>query len=233
MMVDKNTKIIAIIPARGGSKGILRKNLKQIGGIPLVGRTIIQALKAPSIDKVIVSTEDDEIALTSKNYGADVIMRPQSLIGDKISSEEVLLDVLLNLNRQGYVPELILLLQCTSPFMQTMDLENVIKILQGNNADVVFSVFPWHGFLWHKTSNGNVEPINHKVDIRKMRQDLEPTYKENGAIYAMRTSGFIDAKNRFFGKVFPYVMPSERSLDIDEPRDLALAEFFNSKFGEL
>src|SRR3990167_5629805 len=222
---NKDIKVVAIIPARGGSKGIPFKNLQKIGGIPLVGRTIIQAIKAPSVNKVIVSTENEESSKVAKSYGADVIKRPEDLAGDSVSSEAVLIDSLQELKNHGYFPDLILLLQCTSPFMLTIDIEAAINILKEKNADVVFSVFHWHGFLWRETGQGGVEPVNHDANFRKMRQELETTYQENGAVYVMKSSGFINAKHRFFGKVLPYIMPTERSLDIDDPCDLELAEF--------
>ena len=216
---------LAIIPARGGSKGIPRKNVRQLAGKPLIAHTIECAQSSKSITKVIVSTDDTEIAAISKQYGAEVIWRPVEISGDTASSETALLHVLESLkNTDNYQPDIIVFLQCTSPLTSPEDIDGTVQILLDEDADSAFTATPFHYFLWKIDQNGEAVGINHDKRIRPMRQEREPQYIETGAVYAMRTEGFLKAKHRFFGKTAIYVMPTERRLEIDEPVDFEVAE---------
>jgi len=223
----KEMRICAIIPARGGSKGVPRKNVRLLAGKPLVAYTIEYAHQAHSVDRVVVSTDDAEIAAVSKQYGAEVVWRPAEISGDTASSESALLHTLDHLRQtEGYEPDLVVFLQCTSPLMLPEDIDSTVEALLGENADSALAVTPFHYFLWHLNEKGDAVGINHDKHVRPMRQEREPQFLETGAVYVMRMPGFRKAKHRFFGKTTLYVMPPERCLEIDEPLDLRIAEVF-------
>ena len=216
---------LAIIPARGGSKGILRKNIFPLAGKPLIAYNIEQALRASLVSRVIVSTDDAEIAAASEKFGAEVVWRPLEISGDSASSESALLHALEFLGQsEGYQPDIVAFLQCTSPLTLAEDIDGTIQALLDEGADSSLAVIPFHYFLWRTLPNGNVEGINHDKRIRPLRQEREPQYLETGAVYAMKADGFIQAQHRFFGKTAIYVMPHERRLEIDEPVDFQIAE---------
>ena len=224
-MKDREKSIIAIIPARGGSKGILRKNLRELCGKPLIVHTIEGAVATPSITRVIVSTDDEEIGTISARTGAEVIWRPKEISGDLASSESALLHVLDYLrNNESYEPDLVVFLQCTSPLALPKDIDGTVHALIKENADSALSVTPFHYFLWRRDEFGNATGINHDKEFRPLRQEREPQFLETGAVYVMRTQGFREAKHRFFGRTAMYVMPWERCLEIDDPIDIRIAE---------
>lgn len=214
---------VAIIPARGGSKGIPRKNLQEVGGIPLVGRSVLAARGAKHVQAVYVSTDDAEIASVAKEYGAQIIWRPAELATDTASSESVLLHALEVLSRGGAEPELTVFIQCTSPFVEPQDVDAMIEKMQEEQADCIFTVAPFHGFLWKSDAQLGSVGINHDRAVRPRRQDREPEFLETGAVYVMRTEGFVRARHRFFGRVLMHEIPPERSIEIDEPADLFIA----------
>ncbi len=217
--------LLAIIPARGGSKGIPRKNIRPIAGKPLIAHTIECAFNAKYIDRVVVSTDDSEIAAVSKKYGAEVVLRPDEISGDFAPSEAALLHTLDYLKEnENYLPEIIVFLQCTSPLTSPEDIEGTVDMLIYGDADSALAVTPFHHFLWKQESGGNATGINHNESIRLMRQEKDLQYLETGAVYAMRTEGFIKAKHRFFGKTVMHVTPVERCVEIDEPIDFKVAE---------
>jgi len=177
------------------------------------------------ITRVIVSTDDHEIAAVSKQYGAEVVWRPANISGDTASSEAALLHVLEHLKTtEYYQPDLIIFLQCTSPLTTHEDIDGTIQVLLDEDADSAFTATPFHYFLWRKDQTGEAIAINHNKRRRPMRQEREPQYIETGAVYAMRTEGFLKAKHRFFGKTVMHITPPERHWEIDEPIDLKIAE---------
>jgi YrbI family 3-deoxy-D-manno-octulosonate 8-phosphate phosphatase len=216
---------IAIIPARGGSKGIPRKNVRSLAGKPLLAHSIEQARQVTFIKRILVSTDDAEIATVAREYGAEVVQRPDEISGDSASSESALLHTLEYLEkRDGYRPDLLVFLQCTSPLTLSEDIEAAIRLLLEENADTVVSVSPFHRFVWKYDPQGNAIGVNHDKRFRILRQDREPEYVENGAIYVLRVEGFLQARHRFFGKTVLYEMPPERSLEIDEALDFLVVE---------
>lgn len=218
-------KIVAIIPARGGSKSIYKKNIKLLAGSPLISYTIEAALQAKNVDTVIVSTDDSEIADISKSYGASIIERPADISGDTAKSEDALLFTLDALkNSQSYEPDITVFLQCTSPLTLPDDIDGSIECLRKHNADCVFSVTRFHHFLWSKSRNDVYSGINHDKKTRLPRQKLDPQHLETGSFYIMKTNGFIKSQHRFFGKIQAYEIPKERSIEIDDNVDFLLAE---------
>jgi N-acylneuraminate cytidylyltransferase len=216
-----NKSAIAIIPARGGSKGIPNKNLQTVGGVTLLARTISACLQSASITSVYVSTDSDEIAAVASSCGAQVIHRPASLSGDHASSESALLHALDEIEKQSSLPQNVLFAQCTSPFILHADIDGVLGLLQ--NHDSALTVTHNHAFIWRRDRSGNAIGINHDSAIRLPRQQLDPEYKETGAVYAMNVEQFRKSGHRFFGRIGMYEVPAERSMEIDELEDLRLA----------
>ena len=216
---------LVIIPARGGSKSIPRKNIRILAGEPLITYTIKSAKRSKYITKIIVSTDDPEIAEISQAYGAEVVWRPANISGDIASSESALLHVLDHLKtKDNYHPDLVVFLQCTSPLTTSEDIDGTIQTLIEKNADSAFAVTPFHYFLWKPDHNEEAIGINHNALVRPMRQQRDPQYIETGAVYVMRTDGFLKTKHRFFGKTVMHITPKERHWEIDEPIDLSITE---------
>lgn len=222
-------EILAIIPARGGSKGIPNKNTKLLASKPLIAYAIESACKA-RLDRVIVSTDNEKIASISTKMGAEIIRRPKDISGDFASSEDALLHTVDYLEKnEGYHANLLVMLQCTSPLTLPEDIDGTIQTLLDTNSDSAFAVTPFHYFLWQIDKEGRAVGINHNKDVRLLRQQNNQQYLETGAVYVMRLPEFKEAKHRFFGKTCMYVMPPERCLEIDESSDLSIAEFLIKK----
>jgi CMP-N-acetylneuraminic acid synthetase len=215
---------LAIIPARGGSKGLPRKNVLVLAGKPLVAWSIEAARAAREVDRVVVSTDDDEIATVARTYGAEVVRRPEAISGDEASSESALLHVLQSLHdSERYRPDLLVFLQCTSPLTAAADIDGTVRALIDQDADTALAVVDFHYFLW-RHANGDAEGINHDKRVRQRRQDREQQFLEAGAVYVMKTEGFLAAKHRFFGRTALYSMPPERRHEIDDIVDFRIAE---------
>lgn len=215
-------EICAIIPARGGSKAIKKKNLQCVGSKPLIIRTIEAARKSKWINRIVVSTDDKQISELAQTYGSEIIERPTEISGDDATSESALLHVLNKLEKQeNYYPDIIVFLQCTSPFTTSGDIDGTINALINNKADSAFAATEFYKFLWKYDNNGSVIGINHNEKrIRKRRQDVNLQYQEAGSVYAFITNGFLINKNRFFGKIIVYSIPTERVFEIDNETEL-------------
>lgn len=216
-------EIIAVIPARGGSKGVPRKNLRRVGGVPLVARAIAAARATASIDRVIVSTDDAEIAAVAREWGAQVIERPAPLADDTATSEAVLLHALDVLEESGVEASILVFLQPTSPFIDPRDIDVAIELIRANEHDCVFSAAETYGFLWAAEA-GAASGINHDPSMRPRRQDREPHYLETGAFYVMDVAGFRAARHRFFGRVGLVEVAERTAIEIDSEEQLALAQ---------
>jgi N-acylneuraminate cytidylyltransferase len=216
-----NNSAIAIIPARGGSKGIPNKNLQTVGGITLLARTVSACLKSDSITAVYVSTDSDEIAAVALKSGAQVIRRPADISGDTASSESALLHALNEIEKTSSLPSNVLFAQCTSPFISHTDIDGILGLL--NDHDSALTVTHNHAFIWRRDNSGNAIGINHDSAIRLPRQQLDPEFKETGALYAMNIDQFRKSGHRFFGRIGMYEVPVDRSMEIDDPEDLRLA----------
>ena len=209
---------LALIPARGGSKGIPGKNLQTVGDVPLICRSIRAAQTSNGVGRVVVSTDDDAIAEAAEAEGAIVIRRPAAIASDTASSESALLHALDELEEQGPLETELVFLQCTSPFTTGAQIDAVLTALQKEGCSSSFSVSPWHGFLWRADGRG----INHDPGLpRQRRQDLEPAFLETGAIYAMGVKAFRGCGSRFCPPTRPVVI-EEVGPEIDTPEDLAL-----------
>ena len=198
------------------------KNLRLVGGVPLVGRAVASARRAGLIDDVYVSTDDAAIADTARAFGAMVVDRPGVLAGDTASSESALLHVLDCLENEQIRADVVVFIQATSPFIDPADLDAAVARVRDGEWDSAFSARRTHAFLWHRTSTG-AEGINHDETYRLRRQDLEPQFEETGAFYVMRADGLRETGYRFFGRIGIAVVPELTAVDIDSVDDLELA----------
>ncbi|MFT7261383.1 MAG: CMP-N,N'-diacetyllegionaminic acid synthase [Glaciecola sp.] len=212
--------IICIIPARGGSKGVPRKNIKMLNGKPLLQYSIEQASQTAAINCVYVSTDDDEIKTYAQQSGAKVIVRPESLSGDIATSESALIHVLDELNEPV---DYIVFLQCTSPIREPQDIQKAIQLLLQEEADSLLSVVHDHSFLW-KEEYGQGVSVNYDYMARPRRQDMPLQYRENGSIYIVKPEILRKHNNRLGGKIVLFPMADDSAVDIDTEHDLLLAE---------
>lgn len=224
-MTREHPQTLAIIPARGGSQGIPRKNLREIGGRPLVCRAVDIARAARLVHRVVVSTDDDAIAAAARSAGADIVQRPAEISGAQAASESALLHALEYLAAsEGYRPELLVFIQCTSPLTLPEDIDGAVAKLLESRGDSLFTARRFHGFLWKFGPEGTPAGVNHNPLSRLLRQNREPEFLENGAVYVMRAEGFLRARHRFFGKIVLHEMPERRSWEIDELDDLLIVD---------
>lgn len=217
------TRVVAIIPARGGSKGVPRKNVQRVGGVPLVARAVHSALAADGIDLVVVSTDDDEIAQVSAAAGARVVRRPADIAGDTASSESAILHAMDELDRSGESAHIVAFLQATSPFIRSDALAAAVREVSGDRADSVFSAHETYGFLWGRTDTDAAVALNHDAAHRPRRQDREPHFLETGAFYVFRADGFREAQHRFFGRIRIAEVPEWTAIEIDDEQQLRIA----------
>jgi CMP-N,N'-diacetyllegionaminic acid synthase len=227
---DSAGPVLALVPARGGSKVVPRKNVRVLGGKPLIVWTIKQALAATSVDRVVVSTDDPEIAAVAKQHGAEVpFMRPAELAADDTPDLPVFLHALDELAAAGYRPELAAWLRPTAPLRDVVDIDAAVALLQATGADCVRSICREdHHPFWSKRLEGDrllpfVEGVR-DADFPQ-RQLLPPAYRLNGAVDVARCASVHGAAGTLFdGDVRGYVMPAARSVDIDSELDFEVAE---------
>jgi CMP-N,N'-diacetyllegionaminic acid synthase len=216
---------LAIIPARGGSKGIARKNLREIGGRPLIEWSIRAALSSARLGRVVVSTDDAEIADVARRVGADVpFRRPPELALDTTPTEPVMLHALDELQRTGYRPDVVVLLQPTSPVRRPGSIDAALELLEHSGADSVLSVCENHHFFW---KNRDAPQALYDYRHRPRRQDIGPAeqwYRENGSIYVTRTSVLRSERNRLGGRIAMHVVSEAESWEVDSEADLRVVE---------
>lgn len=222
-----NSNVVTIIPARGGSKGIPRKNVRLLCGKPLIAYTIEAARSSKLIDRVVVSTEDEEIAEVSKRYGAEVIRRPLELARDDSPSLLVYQHVIRHLEKtEDYRPEIIVILQPTSPLRIVEDIDRAVEGFVKAKYDSIVSVCEVeHPPHWMYTLAGNrLKPVIKDQENVTQRQDAPKVYRLNGAVY-VTSREIIMKENRLLGRnTRAHIMPLERSIDIDTELDFKLAD---------
>lgn len=242
-------RVLAVIPARGGSKGVPAKNLLPVGGVPLVARAVRACRAARLVTDVVVSTDDTAIAAAARRAGAEVVLRPAEIAGDTATSEAAVLHAMdAHEARHGAPVDVVLLVQCTSPFILSEDIDGVAGAVVEQGADTALTVAPFHGFVWRDTADAATaveaartdevagatkvaDPtatdggygINHDKSFRPRRQDRPQDFLETGAAYAMEATGFRAAQHRFFGRTELVRTDPARVLEIDDPHDLARA----------
>ncbi|MFC3578430.1 acylneuraminate cytidylyltransferase [Streptomyces yaanensis] len=234
-------RVLAVIPARGGSKGVPAKNLLPVGGVPLVARAVRECRASRLVTDVVVSTDDQAIAAAAREAGAEVVLRPAAIAGDTATSEAAVLHAMdAHEALHGAPVDVVLLVQCTSPFIVREDIDGVAGAIVENGADTAVTVAPFHGFIWRDSEDaadevaagsvteaeaavGGGYGVNHDKSFRPRRQDRPQDLLETGAAYAMDAPGFRKHQHRFFGRTELVRTDPARVLEIDDPHDLARA----------
>ncbi|MCX4234064.1 cytidylyltransferase domain-containing protein [Streptomyces sp. NPDC020707] len=242
-------RVLAVIPARGGSKGVPAKNLLPVGGVPLVARAVRECRAARLVTDVVVSTDDQAIASAAREAGAEVVLRPAAIAGDTATSEAAVLHAMdAHEALHGSAVDAVLLVQCTSPFIIREDIDSVAGAVVENGADTALTVAPFHGFIWrdadddpaavdteltrsvggatalaNTTATDGGYGVNHDKSFRPRRQDRPQDLLETGAAYCMDAAGLREHKHRFFGRTELVRTDPARVLEIDDPHDLARA----------
>ncbi len=230
-------KYLGVVPARGGSKGIPKKNIKNLNGKPLIAYTIEaakRAIEAGALSRCIVSTDSCEIAEISRKYGAEVpFMRPKYLGEDTVKSVDVILHAVSFLEEQKERYDAVITLQPTSPMRTAEDLMEGIRMFDEGDSDSLIAVYEdakANGFNYYRMSDnrkGIAEHKEHNLGIR--RQEMKPMYVRNGALY-ISAVGLLKERKMIIGDVpLLYVMPKERSVDVDSMLDFEYIEFLLSK----
>lgn len=226
-----NDEVLGLIPARGGSKGVPNKNVRDLDGAPLVAHSIGAGQNASSIDTVVVSTDDDEIATVAERCGARVpFVRPDHLATDEAPTAPVIKHAVEYLKRQGEEYDTFVLLQATSPLRTEEHIDEAYTQYDRSNVDSLISAYKTYDTRWQQTPEG-AKKLNY-VDADKRRQDREPEYVINGAIYVTDVAQFMETENTITGKTGIYEMSEQESVDIDTPFDLWLAEQILSEWEE-
>ena len=226
--------MIAIIPARSGSKGLKNKNLKLINGIPLVAYPILAAKKAKLIKRIILSTDSKKIAKIGKKYGAEVpFLRPKKLATDNSMAMDAYFYTIekINKNEKSNINEFVVL-SPTSPLRTANDIDKAIKIFKKKKADSLISVkaasYPigWNNVI---VTNGKLKPFNSNLDGVDNRQKVKKTFINNGAVYIFKHSPLKKNRKYILKNTYPYVMSEKSSIDIDNELDFQIAKMLIEK----
>lgn len=223
----KDKTFLAIIPARSGSKGIIDKNIKEINHKPLMAYTLEACKRSGIFDQILVSTDSVRYAEIAEQWGASVpFLRPEKLASDQASSIDVILHVLEEMERLGKTFDCFMLLQPTSPLRNESHMMESARLLTENHGDSVISICksePSSYLTIQLTEEGMIKaPFSDKKQVR--RQDFQPQYRLNGAIYLALTSYFLKHKSFYEGKTLPYFMNAFDSVDIDDEFQFKIAE---------
>lgn len=218
---------LGIIPARGGSKGVLRKNIRSVAGRPLIAYTIDAANNSKSLTRFVISTEDDEIASIGRSLGCEVIQRPNELAGDAVPMVPVVLHAFSSVEKSSGVNfEYGVILQPTAPLRTGDDIDSALRLLFDTAADSVVSVdqvSDYHPSRMYRLENEKLVQFAPEPP-GQLRQDLPPVYHRNGAIYCFRRT-LVEQEDTLLGPdTRPYVMPAEKSINIDAEFDLLLVD---------
>ena len=219
---------ICVIPARGGSKGIEKKNLQHVNNKSLLSRTIEKSKFVFPNDRIFVSSDDEEILVEAQKHGVNVHTRSPKFSSDDCSTEDSLLSFLDDMNHDA---EYLIFAQCTAPFFMAHEFQHVLTKL-GQGYDSAFTVYPCHSFQWEAGIDTCAVPLLNSTKIRVRRQDLSQRYIEAGSVYGMAINHFEKERNRFCGKTALNIETDGFHFEIDVPRDLALANFIAPYFDE-
>jgi len=216
--------ILAVIPARGGSKGVPRKNIRPVAGKPLIAWTIEQAKRVPFIDRIVVSSDDAEILSVARMHGAETpFVRPAELALDTTPGVDPVLHAVEQLPGYDYV----VLLQPTSPLRQSADIEACMRHCLDHDAPACISLAPVEQspyWMFRLTGSDRLEPLLGGEPLRLRRQDLPLVYAINGAVYIARTDWLTAQRTFLTAETLGYVMPPERSLDLDTEQDFEILQ---------
>jgi len=217
--------IFCIIPARGGSKGVPHKNIAPFLGQPLITHSIKYALESKLVDRVFVSTDDEQISNISISDGSEVIPRPADIAGDNATTESAIAHAIEWWQKHKLMPDIIVLLQATSPLRPKHSLDLALEKFQGGDFDSLLSISPTHRFFWKV--DGHTAQAEYDFMNRPRRQDMTESdirYVENGSVYIFLLDHFIHRENRLGGKIGYTIFPEEYSPEIDTLSDFTLLE---------
>ena len=227
----KSKHILGLITARGGSKGVYKKNIKPLAGKPLLAYTAAEALKSQKLTRVVLSSEDKEIIKVAQEYGIEVpYIRPKELAEDETPSLLVVKDLVKYLKiKENYEPDIIVLLQPTSPFRKSNHIDEAISLFEKNNADSLVSVVEiphnYSPYSAMQLKDGFLKPFLDYDEKNNQRQKKPNFFARNGAAIYIFTINCLMNKNSFYGdKILPYLMDEKLSLDIDTEWDFEIAE---------
>ncbi|NMW18650.1 MAG: acylneuraminate cytidylyltransferase family protein [Chlorobiaceae bacterium] len=221
---------VAVIPARGGSKGLKNKNIYPVAGKPLLAWTILQALASSSIERVFVTTDDQAIAKVASEYGADVIVRPTELAGDKATSESAIQHAAEVIERDFHIPiDVIVFLQATSPLRKPKDIDRAVELFLHEGADSLISVTKADDLTLWELKDGEWKSVNFDYRNRGMRQDRPTQFIENGSIYIFKPETLTVFGNRIGEKLSAYEMEFWQTWEIDTLEEIDLIEYYINK----
>jgi N-acylneuraminate cytidylyltransferase len=225
-------RVLAVIAARGGSKGIPRKNLIDLCGKPLLVWSIAQARAAKGVTEVAVSSDSEEILALAGSYGAVGVPRPEEISGDTASSESAWLHALDQRERKVGPFDLVVALQATSPIREASDIDRALSTLVGKRLDSLLTVCEVEDFFsWRLDSEGLAESVNYDWRNRRRRQEIEKRYLENGSFYIFRPDQLRRTMNRLGGRIGVFVMERHKMFQIDRPEDIRLCEAIMRGYG--
>lgn len=231
----KNKKILAIVPARSGSKGVPLKNIKEINKKPLISWTINTAKKSQYLDRYFVSTDSEKIARVARDSGADIpFLRPKELAEDHSPSYEAILHALLKFEEQGEIFDYVALLEPTSPLRKNDDIDNAIsKLIDDEKADSLVSlgeVHMEHPMIIKRINDDYVTPYIDNVKKIHQRQQADIAYFPYGVIYICKTSIFREEKSFYLKRTIPYFIDRWQNYEIDDIIDFNIAELLIKKY---
>lgn len=226
-------KVLAIIPARSGSKGLPNKNIKELKGKPMIAYTIEAAKKSKIFETILVSTDSLEYADIAKQYGAEVpFLREANCADDNSKISDVIINILQKYEKLGKQFDYFMLLQPTSPLRDEKEIISSYKLLKEKKANSIVSVCEAeHSPLWMNTLEKDNNMDNFVSILDKNRQELKKYYRINGAIYLSKIDYYKKYKNFYKKDSFAYIMSGEKSIDIDTILDFKFAEFLISRIG--
>lgn len=222
-------KSVVIIPARGNSKRVEKKNLYPILNKPLLWYSINQALNAKNVTDTFVSSDDNEILNYAESLKCKVIKRPKQISSDFSTSEQALRHAVDHIEKKHYFIDSIMLLQCTSPIRKTRDIDDAINFFYNKKADSLVSVISNHRFIW-ELHNGKMRSLNYDFNNRPRTQDINPQYTETGSFYITKKDLLLAKNNRLGKKIVPYVMDFITNFEIDTLNDIDIVEWAMKKY---
>jgi CMP-N,N'-diacetyllegionaminic acid synthase len=231
MSGDNRRRTLAVVAARGGSKGIPHKNLIDLCGKPLIAWTVLQAGAASGVDVVAVSSDSDAILAAAEAAGAVGVRRPDDISGDLASSEAAWLHALEHVDGKSGPFERIVALQATSPIREASDIDHALDAFEQQKLDSLLSVCEVEDYFNWRVGKDGPEPINYDYHDRRMRQQIEKRYLENGSFYVFIPNLLREQKNRLGGRIGIHVMERHKMFQIDRPEDIRLCAAIMSSYG--
>lgn len=225
-------KYPVIIPARAGSKGIIGKNIIEICGKPLIAWSIEQALRSDRVSNVYVSTDGEDIASVSRDYGARIIWRPEKLATDTAGSEEAIIHGIHEIEKEEDFENLIFL-QATSPIRRKKDIDNAVERFENGGYDSLFSMAVMDDYCLWRMCDGKLKSLSYDFKNRGRRQEREPLYLENGSIYVFKKELILTDNNRLGGRIGMYEMPIECSYEIDTIREIDICSYYIERLDKI